>query len=623
MSRAGGTLTRSVSLPIVAGFAVAFKAATDVEESLNKVNVVFQGNAREIDKWSTNAADRLGMARQEALEALGTFGNLFRSMEIGLQPATEMSKGIVQLAADLASFNNASPEEALLALRSGLVGEIEPLRRFGVNLTQARIEAEAVRLGLAKVGDELDAGQKAQAAYSIILKDSTLAQGDFAETADSGANRMRRLRAQALDLAAGFGERLLPVGIRLLEFGQRLLERFQKLSPSTQDLIIKAGVLAAALGPVLVVFGKLASGLGGIIGLVGKVVGLFTAHAAAAGASTVATNANTTAVAANAAATRSAALATAAWTAAIGLAVVAGIKLRNYLNIDNEQGEKWAATVKDGTNTIAEFRAEQEKLRKQVGSFESPFDIDELQAIDAIDHAIENVSRAYRKHVGTILDGTGAQEKWNDALRSSGPMSIKQKRNLATLLVTQDRYGVTLSESSEFTLRAFLRTGDYRSALRLLKGSLDGVLGPLKNALTYTQQQGEAAGDAAQNNRRYAYWLDQISRINPGTSGVATFVPPGAGGQTTHAGGITQRFHWRSVHERGSEAILPLEGAEGRRVFERLAAAGAGGGARGPLRISGELAIVNGRAYVRGIATEELDGERRFDARLARRRSAE
>jgi hypothetical protein len=185
-----------------------------------------------------------------------------------------MSKKLLSLSSDLASFNNADPTAVLEALRSGLVGEAEPLRKFGINITAARIQAEAYALGLVKpVKDqskiraahlavqksivalaqaqkkygkdslaardatskvdaasahlkaalagqtgELTNAQKAQAAYSLIMKDSTLAHGDFARTSGGLANQQRILAANFVDAKAKLGTSLLPAMTHFVTF---------------------------------------------------------------------------------------------------------------------------------------------------------------------------------------------------------------------------------------------------------------------------------------------------------------------------------------------------------------------------------------------------------------------
>jgi hypothetical protein len=246
--------------------------ASDLHEELNKVDVVFKDSARSVRSWSKDSAFGFGLARAEALKFAGTFGNLLTPMGIAPDLAATMSKRLVQLAGDMASFNNASPEEVLLALNSGLTGMVRPLRRYGVFLDQDRIAAEALRLGVVKANvdmgkttdaatkveiatakltaarkkygegttqvaaaevalhgaeralsaelggrvPKLTAAQKAQATYAIILKDTANAQGDFARTSDGLANQQRILRAELINLQEAAGTALMPTILRLV-----------------------------------------------------------------------------------------------------------------------------------------------------------------------------------------------------------------------------------------------------------------------------------------------------------------------------------------------------------------------------------------------------------------------
>lgn len=226
----------------------AVSAASDLGEEMNKTSVVFGDAAAGIQDFSETTASALGISQREALAAAGVFGNLFRAMDIGEGASAQMSRRLVELAADLASFNNASPEEALQALRSGLVGEVEPLRRFGVQLSAARIEQEALNQGLVQAGEELDSAAKAQAAYSIILKDTTIAQGDFANTSGSLANQQRVLAAQFEELQASIGQVLLPAMNATVTAANDLLGVFLDLpAPVQAASVALAGVGAAGL----------------------------------------------------------------------------------------------------------------------------------------------------------------------------------------------------------------------------------------------------------------------------------------------------------------------------------------------------------------------------------------
>jgi hypothetical protein len=223
---------KKMALPLVGGLAAiggaSINMASDFEESLSKVKVVFGKDAGFIEDWSKDAATAMGMSQQQALAAAGTYGNLFNAMGVGKKQTKDMSTSLVQLASDLASFNNASPEETLDALRSGLSGETEPLKRFGIAINAARLEEEALRLGLIKEGEELDAAAKAQATYSLVMKDTEKAQGDFARTSDGAANKQRILTAQLKDTGAKLGKMLLPLMVKALDLVMGLVNWFSK-----------------------------------------------------------------------------------------------------------------------------------------------------------------------------------------------------------------------------------------------------------------------------------------------------------------------------------------------------------------------------------------------------------
>jgi hypothetical protein len=258
----------------------AAHAASDMSESVSKSAVVFGAGQAAVLKFASTAATSLGISRQEAIETTATFGNFFEAMRIAPAVAQKMSIRMVQLASDLASFNNQDPTEVLESLRSGLAGEVEPLRKFGIDLNDAALKAEAARLGLGKIGPTLSAGQKAQAAYSLILKQTTTAQGDFARTSSGAANQARILSAQFKDFQASAGKTFLPVLLAVERGANDLLGPLGDLVTKTQDLPagVKAGAVAFG-GMVLsavalrkavaaVSFSAIRAGLVGMLGVV-------------------------------------------------------------------------------------------------------------------------------------------------------------------------------------------------------------------------------------------------------------------------------------------------------------------------------------------------------------------
>jgi hypothetical protein len=202
------------------------EAASALNEEISKSQQVFGQSSAAIESWSQTTAQSFGVSQRAALEATGVFGNLFRVVELAPDQAAAMSQALVELAADLASFNNADPSEVLQALRSGLIGEVEPLRRFGVLLSEARVQQVAMAATGKDNAKELTNQEKALARYNIILQDTAPAQGDFARTSQGLANQSRILRAQLSDLSAELGSNLVPSLIAGAKAANALFDAF-------------------------------------------------------------------------------------------------------------------------------------------------------------------------------------------------------------------------------------------------------------------------------------------------------------------------------------------------------------------------------------------------------------
>jgi hypothetical protein len=264
----------------------SISAASDLEESTNKVSQVFGDAADSVFRFTDGTADALGQTNTQAREAAATFGIFGSAAGLADRKNAKFAKRMTTLASDLASFHNTDPSQAVEALGAALRGESEPIRAFGVMLDEATLKAEAMRLGLLKpvkdeskikayqVGimerqkayneavaengkDSLEAlkaeanlgvareqlrkategtigpltnQQKLLAAQSEIFKQTEVAQGDFARTSDGLANQQRRLAARFDDAKARLGKGLLPIMTDaadfLLEKGIPAFERF-------------------------------------------------------------------------------------------------------------------------------------------------------------------------------------------------------------------------------------------------------------------------------------------------------------------------------------------------------------------------------------------------------------
>ncbi|GAA5153808.1 hypothetical protein GCM10023340_36390 [Nocardioides marinquilinus] len=245
----------------LAGIAAAAKqtidAASDVAEALSKNDVIFGNQAADIEAFADRAASALGQSKVQALDATSTFGSIAQSAGLTGDKAAEFAKQFTSLSSDLASFGNTDVQTAIDAIGSAMRGEAEPIRKYNVLLDDARLRAEAMRLGLVKTTKEaLTPQQKALAAAQVILSQTTQAQGDFAKTSDGAANKTRILAAQQADLKAKLGEQLLPIYEKFLGILQKVLGWIEKHQTETKIIV---GLVAGLAGVILAVNGAMSA----------------------------------------------------------------------------------------------------------------------------------------------------------------------------------------------------------------------------------------------------------------------------------------------------------------------------------------------------------------------------
>lgn len=233
----------------------AVNAASDLEESFSKVNVIFGDGAEAVTQFAETAATQLGQSQQAVLDAAGTFGTFGKAAGLSGQDLAQFSNDFTTLAADLASFNNTTPEQAVEAIGAALRGESEPLRAYGVLLNDATLKAEALELGIYDGTGALTDQQKILAAQAAIYKQTGDAQGDFARTSDGLANQTRIMSAQFDNFQAQLGQALLPVVMELLP----ILTGITDWMTDNTDIVLAIGAaigtLAAAVITANVVMG--------------------------------------------------------------------------------------------------------------------------------------------------------------------------------------------------------------------------------------------------------------------------------------------------------------------------------------------------------------------------------
>jgi hypothetical protein len=238
VSRSAGIFAAGFASVKVGGFLKdAITQASDLGETTSKVGQIFGPAAKDILKFSKTSATALGQTRQAALDANATFGIFGKAAGLQGKELSGFTTELTTLASDLASFNNTSPEQAIEAIGAALRGESEPIRAYGVLLDDASLRQEALKKGLiSTTKDALTPQQKVLAAQSLIMKQTTTAQGDFARTSGGLANQQRILSARFSDFKTTIGAVALPLVTSFFGFlNEKGIPAIQGIASRIQD----------------------------------------------------------------------------------------------------------------------------------------------------------------------------------------------------------------------------------------------------------------------------------------------------------------------------------------------------------------------------------------------------
>lgn len=245
-----GTLQQNLMrLGLGVGFGAVVKGmiglASDANETSNILEQVFgrDGMAR-VQEWASVTGKEIGRSQFTMRDYAGQLGAMLEPMTGSAEKAEKMSTDLSKLSVDLASFFNTADDDALLALKSGIAGEVEPLRRYGVVLLDATLQEFAHSKGITKKFQAMTVAEKTELRYQYIMAKTTKAQGDAARTADGFANSSRALKDAFKDLGTMAGQRLLPVANKLIVWGRDAIKMFGEVS--SQSSIVEASVLTLA-----------------------------------------------------------------------------------------------------------------------------------------------------------------------------------------------------------------------------------------------------------------------------------------------------------------------------------------------------------------------------------------
>lgn len=216
---AASAVTGAVGM-IADQFMAATKAGSDYNEILSKSNTVFKDQAKSVEDWAGTASKSFGQTKAQALDAASGLGNMFIQLDIAPDKAAAMSKQMVELAADFASFHNPAGgvNEVLVAQAAAFRGEYDAVQRFVPTINAAAVQQKALEMGLAKTTKELTMQDKALATQALLLEGAGDAAGDFARTQDSAANKTRTMNARLEEMQTELGVKLLPIQVAFIDF---------------------------------------------------------------------------------------------------------------------------------------------------------------------------------------------------------------------------------------------------------------------------------------------------------------------------------------------------------------------------------------------------------------------
>ena len=224
--------------------------ASDLAEVQNVVDVTFGSATEAINSWSKECLAAYGMNEVSAKRYAGTLGAMLKSSGLAGDAIVDMSKDMVGLAGDMASFYNLDLETAFEKIRSGISGETEPLKQLGINMSVANLEAYALSQGITTAYNEMSQAEQVMLRYNYLMSTTADAQGDFARTQDSYANQTRLLSESWLEFTGIMAEQLLPVLTTIVSWLNNIVafltENADMVSAVLVGLATTVGILAVA-----------------------------------------------------------------------------------------------------------------------------------------------------------------------------------------------------------------------------------------------------------------------------------------------------------------------------------------------------------------------------------------
>ena len=235
--------------------AQAVTESNKYQEDLNLFTVALGQYADEAKEYAEYVSDIMGIDPAQWLRNQGIFNTLLTGFGDTAERAQLMSRNLTQLGYDLSSYANIPIEDAMQKLQSGISGELEPLRRLGYDLSQAKLQQTALNLGIKESVANMTQAEKAELRYYAIMTQVTTAQGDMARTLEAPANQFRILQAQLTQTARAIGNIFIPALNAILPYAIAVVQVIREIANALANLagfklteVDYSGVNSAAVG---------------------------------------------------------------------------------------------------------------------------------------------------------------------------------------------------------------------------------------------------------------------------------------------------------------------------------------------------------------------------------------
>lgn len=212
-----------------------FTLGSDITEVENVVNVAFGSMSNKAYEFAETAKEQFGLSSLAALKYSGTMMAILNSSGVAQDAAAEMSTTLAGLAGDLASFYNIAQDDAWDKIMSAMAGEIEPMRRLGINMSVANMEAYALSQGIDKSWQSMTQAEQAMLRYNYMMDATTAQTGDFARTSGTWANQVRLLQLNIQSLAGTIGQGLIAAVLPAVKALNTLFAVLQKVANAVRD----------------------------------------------------------------------------------------------------------------------------------------------------------------------------------------------------------------------------------------------------------------------------------------------------------------------------------------------------------------------------------------------------